>query len=152
MCDTITCHLCSSEEVIRNKRRHALDSMTRQAVRMRNLSERVLTEVDVGANALVAILHVDRGKGDPRNLVAVVTGKEEYGYQLGIKDGILRGLYTIAIKSVNHDNEISFRKAVSKVSLCDGRLIVKDKDTETELTTTLKLVWTLKLGLQGQGY
>ncbi|CAC5388944.1 unnamed protein product [Mytilus coruscus] len=48
--DTITCHLCSNEEVIRNERRHASDSMTKQAVRMRNLSERVLTEVDVRAN------------------------------------------------------------------------------------------------------
>ncbi|CAG2258172.1 unnamed protein product [Mytilus edulis] len=130
--DTITCHLCSNEEVIRNERRHASDSMTKQAVRMRNLSERVLTEVDVGANVLVAIPHVDRGKGDPRNLMAVVTGKEEHGYKLGIKDGILRGLYTrnqfelsdsnfIAIHCVNYDNEISFRKAVSKVSLCDGQ-------------------------------
>ncbi|CAG2215482.1 unnamed protein product [Mytilus edulis] len=130
--DTITCHLCSNEEVIRNERRYASDSMTKQAVRMRNLSERVLTEVDVGANVLVAIPHVDRGKGDPRKLMAVVTGKEEHGYKLGIKDGILRGLYTrnqfelsdnnfIAIHCVNYDNEISFRKAVSKVSLCDGQ-------------------------------
>ncbi|CAG2215774.1 NFX1-type zinc finger-containing protein 1 [Mytilus edulis] len=60
--------------------------------------------------------------------MAVVTGKEEHRYQLGIKKGILRGLYTrnqfelsdsnfIAIQSVNYDNEISFRKAVSKVSM-----------------------------------
>ncbi|CAG2253178.1 unnamed protein product [Mytilus edulis] len=82
---------------------------------VRNLSERVLTEVDVGANVLVAIPHVDREKGDPCNLMAVVTGKEEHGYKLEIKDGILRGLYTrnhfeqsvsnfIAIQSVNYDN------------------------------------------------
>ncbi|CAG2205715.1 unnamed protein product [Mytilus edulis] len=96
-----------------------------------NLSE----TQETGANVLVAIPHVDRGKGDPRNLMAVVTGKEEHGYKLGIKDGILRGLYTrnqfelsdtcdsnfIAIQCVNHYNEISFRKAVSKVSLCDGQ-------------------------------
>ncbi|CAG2192205.1 unnamed protein product [Mytilus edulis] len=64
--------------------------------------------------------------------MAVVTGKEEHGYKLGIKDGILRGLYTrnqfelsdsnfIAIHCVNYNNEISFRKAVSKVSLCDEK-------------------------------
>ncbi|CAG2229674.1 unnamed protein product [Mytilus edulis] len=45
MSETITCHLCSNEEVIRNERRHASDSVTKQAVRMRNLSERVLAEV-----------------------------------------------------------------------------------------------------------
>ena len=68
--------------------------------------------------------------------MAVITGKEEHGYQLGIKEGILRGLYTrnqfelsdsnfIAIQSVNYDNEISFRKAVSKVSLCNGQGYIK---------------------------
>ncbi|CAG2201217.1 unnamed protein product [Mytilus edulis] len=67
MSDTITCHLCSNEEVIRNERKLASDSMTKQAVRMRNLSEKILTEVDVGANVLVAIPHVD--------FMAVVTGK-----------------------------------------------------------------------------
>ena len=85
-----------------------------------------------GANVLVAIPHVNRGKGDPRNLMAVVTGKEEHGYQLGIKKRILRGLYTrnqfelsdsyfIAIQSVNYGHEISFSKAVSNVSLCEGQ-------------------------------
>ncbi|CAG2207104.1 unnamed protein product [Mytilus edulis] len=35
-----------------------------------------------------------RYNGDPCNLIAVVTGKEVHGYKLGMKDGILRGLYT----------------------------------------------------------
>jgi hypothetical protein len=35
---------------------------------MRNLSERILTEVEVGKNILIPIPIVDRGKGDPRNL------------------------------------------------------------------------------------
>ncbi|CAG2245970.1 unnamed protein product [Mytilus edulis] len=80
---------------------------------MRNLSEIILTEMEVGANVLVAIPHVD--------CMAVVTGKK-HGYQMGIKDGILRGFYTrirfklsdsnfIAIQSENYDNEISFKKA-----------------------------------------
>ena len=69
--------------------------------------------------------------------MAVVTGKEDHGYELGIKDGILRGLYTrnqfelsdsnfIAIQCVNYDNEISLRKAVSNAfSLCDGQGYMK---------------------------
>ncbi|CAG2197010.1 unnamed protein product [Mytilus edulis] len=125
--------------------------MTKQAVRMRNLSERVLTEVDIGANVLVAIPHVDRGKGDPRNLMAVVTGKEEHGYKLGIKDGILRGLYTrnqfelsdsnfIAIHCVNYDNEISFRKAVSKVSLCDGQGYTKCGCSASDMSEHIPLI------------
>jgi hypothetical protein len=37
---------------------------------------------------------VDRGKGDPRNLLAVVLSREEHGYKLGTKSGVLCGLYT----------------------------------------------------------
>jgi hypothetical protein len=55
---------------------------------MRNLSERILTEVEVEKN----IFMVDRGKGDPRNLLAVVLSREEHGYKLGTKSGVLRGL------------------------------------------------------------
>jgi hypothetical protein len=33
-------------------------------------------------------------KGDPRNLLAVVLSREEHGYKLGTKSGVLRGLYT----------------------------------------------------------
>jgi hypothetical protein len=32
--------------------------------------------------------------GDPRNLLAVVLSREDHGYKLGIKSGVLRGLYT----------------------------------------------------------
>jgi hypothetical protein len=37
---------------------------------------------------------VDRAKGDPRNLLAVILSREEHGYKLGTKSGVLRGLYT----------------------------------------------------------
>jgi hypothetical protein len=33
-------------------------------------------------------------KGDPRNLLAVILSREEHGYKLGTKSGVLRGLYT----------------------------------------------------------
>jgi hypothetical protein len=69
--DLVVCHLCSNEEVISEERRNASESMRRQANRMRNLSERILTEVEVGKNILIPIPMVDRGKGDPRNLLAV---------------------------------------------------------------------------------
>jgi hypothetical protein len=42
----------------------------------------------------IPIPMVDRGKGDPRNLLAVVLSREEHGYKLGTKSGVLRGLYT----------------------------------------------------------
>jgi hypothetical protein len=65
--------------------------MKRQATRMRNLSERILSDVDIGTNVLIPIPNVDRGKGDPRNVLAVVINKDELGYKLGTKSGTLRG-------------------------------------------------------------
>ena len=55
---------------------------------MRNLSERILTEVEVGKNILIPIPMVDSGKGDPHNLLAVVLSREEHGYKLGTKSGV----------------------------------------------------------------
>jgi hypothetical protein len=45
------CH----EEVISEERRNASESERRQANRMRNLSERILTEVEVGKNIFIPI-------------------------------------------------------------------------------------------------
>jgi hypothetical protein len=42
-------------------------------------SERILTEVEVEKNIFIPIPMVDRGKGDPRNLLAVVLSREEHG-------------------------------------------------------------------------
>jgi hypothetical protein len=92
--DLVVCHLCSNEEVISEERRNASESERRQANRMRNLSERILTEVEVGKNILIPIPMVDSGKGDPHNLLAVVLSREEHGYKLGTKSGVLCGLYT----------------------------------------------------------
>ena len=92
--DLVVCHLCFNEEVISEERRNASESMRRQANRMRNLSERILTEVEVGKNILIPIPMVDSGKGDPHNLLAVVLSREEHGYKLGTKSGVLCGLYT----------------------------------------------------------
>jgi hypothetical protein len=51
---------------------------------MRNLSERIRSDVDIGTNVLIPIPNVDRGKGDPRNVLAVVINKDELGYKLAL--------------------------------------------------------------------
>jgi hypothetical protein len=130
--ESVTCNLCSNEKNIASERKNASESMKRQATRMRNLSERILSDVDIGTNVLIPIPNVDRGKGDPRNVLAVVINKDELGYKLGTKSGTLRGLYTrnqfelsnskfLDIGSINNENELSLRQAVSSVSLCDGQ-------------------------------
>ena len=134
--DLVVCHLCSNEEVISEERRNASESERRQANRMRNLSERILTEVEVEKNIFIPIPMADRGKGDPRNLLAVVLSREEHGYKLGTKSGVLRGLYTrnqfelsdnnfLAKDTVQLETEISLRQAVSDASICDGQGFTK---------------------------
>ena len=61
---------------------------------MRNRSEKFLTEVQIGQNVLIPIPNVDRGKGDPRNVMAVVTERVHNGYKLGTSGGMLLGSYT----------------------------------------------------------
>ena len=60
--------ICVSMRKLFLRRDEMLTNLRRQANRMRNLSERILTEVEVGKNILIPIPIVDRGKGDPRNL------------------------------------------------------------------------------------
>ena len=124
--ESVTYNLCSNEKNIISERRNASESMKRQATRMRNISERILSDVDIGTNVLIPIPNVDRGKGDPRNVLVVVINKDELGYKLGTKSGTLRGLYTgnqfelsdrkyLHIGSINNEHELSFRQAARSV-------------------------------------
>jgi hypothetical protein len=130
--ESVTYNLCSNEKNIISERRNASESMKRQATRMRNISERILSDVDIGTNVLIPIPNVDRGKGDPRSVLVVVINKDELGYKLGTKSGTLRGLYTgnqfelsdrkyLHIGSINNEHELSFRQAARSVLLCDGQ-------------------------------
>jgi hypothetical protein len=69
----------------------------------------ILTEVEVGKNILIPIPMVDRGKGDPQNLLAVVLSREEHGYKLGTKSGVLRGLYTRNQFELSDNNFLAYK-------------------------------------------
>jgi hypothetical protein len=77
------CQLCSNEKDISTERSQAAESLKRQATRMRNRPEKFLTEVEIEHNVLIPLPNVDRGKGDPRNVMAVVTERVHNGYKLG---------------------------------------------------------------------
>lgn len=84
----VLCSLCTSETVIVSERTSATQSMEKQANRMISRSNKVLEEVDIGCNVVIPIPVVDRGKGDPRNVMAVVHAKSDKGYRLATKHGI----------------------------------------------------------------
>ena len=96
---------------------------------MLDRSNKVLDEVEIGCNVVVPIPNVDRGKGNPKNIMAVVQSKTEKGYRL---QGILLGSYmrnqfeptdSLFLKpsDILADNFISFRQAVRLNSICDGQ-------------------------------
>ena len=58
-------------------------------MRMLGRSNKVLDEVEVGCNIVVPFPNVDRGKGDSKNIVAVVQSKTEKGYRMATKHDIL---------------------------------------------------------------
>jgi hypothetical protein len=53
--ENVTYNLCSNDKNITSERRNASESMKRQATRMRNMSERILSDVDIGTNVLIPI-------------------------------------------------------------------------------------------------
>jgi hypothetical protein len=61
---------------------------------MLSRSNNILEEVDIGCNVLIPIPQVDRGKGDPKNIMAIVHEKTYKGYRLTTKHGILLGSQT----------------------------------------------------------
>lgn len=133
---TVLCFLCDSATVIESERTCATQSMEKQASRMLNRSNKVLDEVEIGCSVVIPIPIVDRGKGDPRNIMAVVHEKSEKGYRLATKHGILLGSYTrnqfeptdtlfLCPSDILSDNFISFRQAVKLSSICDGQGFMK---------------------------
>ena len=97
---------------------------------------RSTTNVEIGQNVLIPIPNVDRGKGDPRNVMAVVTERVHNGYKLGTSGGMLLGSYTrnqfelsdsqfLDKETVDKTSEISLCNAVRSVSVCGGQGFTK---------------------------
>ena len=62
---------------------------------MKATSSKRFQKPTVGQNVRIKIPDIDRGKMDPRSIIAVITDiKEEEFYELGTKLGKLKALYT----------------------------------------------------------
>ena len=103
---------------------------------MLSRSNNILEEIDIGCNVLIPIPQVDRGKGDPKNIMAIVHEKPDKGYRLATKHGILLGSYTRnqfeltdslfwGPSDISIENCISLRRAVKADSLFEGQGFLK---------------------------
>jgi len=108
----------------------AATAIMTQSERMLDSTNKVLHYVDEGTN--VPIPQVDRGKADPKNVLAMVVSKSENGYRLAVKQGLLIGSYTrnqfeladwtfLTPLSICTDNELSLRRAVKEGSVCEDQ-------------------------------
>lgn len=125
------------QEDIQNERSAARASQTAQAERMVKRSRIELTAGQLGDNVAVPIPLVDRGRGDPRNILGVIVSRSESDqYRIATRRGILNGSYSrnqfdicperlLQDGEIDKENEVSLREAVVKSSLCGGQGYVK---------------------------
>ncbi|CAG2242051.1 unnamed protein product [Mytilus edulis] len=121
------------------RERHASGSnLSKQAEKMVARSNQILRPVQVGDNVTVPIPSVDRGRGDPRNLLCIVLEHDQTNdqFKLGSKDGILNGSYSrnqftfspihsLALQDANTLVELSVREAARQQSIGDGQGFLK---------------------------
>jgi hypothetical protein len=122
---------------INHQRKRARESMQQQAERMVKRSRIEHTPGDVGDNVTIPIPLVDRGRGDPRNILGVIVDRDENDlYRISVRAGVLHGKYSrnqfdlcaqklLTVSDVCQDNEVSLRVAVQSESKCGGQGFAK---------------------------
>ncbi|XP_068209297.1 KRAB-A domain-containing protein 2-like [Palaemon carinicauda] len=115
----------------------ASESQRQQAERMVKRSRTELVAGEIGDNIALPIPLVDRGRGDPRNILGVIVSRSMNDqYRVATKSGILKGSYSrnqfdicperlLKESDINNDIEISLREAVIKSSFSGGQGFVK---------------------------
>ena len=121
------------QQIVEQRKRARISQLT-QAERMVKRSRVELKSAEIGDNVAIPIPMVDRGRGDPRNILGVILDRDELN------------MYTIAVKS----GIISSKYSRNQFDLCPQKLLT-DCDVNTECKVTLRqAVKATTLG--GQGY
>lgn len=122
---------------VRDNRSRARKAQLSQAERMLRRSRATNVPVTRGDNVTVPIPLVDRGRGDPRNLIAVVLDRDDNDmYRLAVRHGVLKGKYSRnqfhlcseklhQIDDMNTSAEIALRVAVNMQSKHGGQGFVR---------------------------
>jgi len=122
---------------IRKTRRAAAANLEQQAERMVKRSRVELARGQENDNVAVPIPMVDRGRGDPRNILGVILSIDENDmYVIGTRAGVLSGKYSrnqfslcpqplLKVGDINTDVQISLREAVKALSNSGGQGFIK---------------------------
>ena len=122
---------------IKTKRKRACESLVQQAERMVKRNRVVHAPGNPGDNVTVPIPMVDRGRGDPRNIMGLIIDRDDKDmYRIAVRAGVLKGKYSrnqfdlcvqklLQETDVSKDEEVALRTAVQMESLCGGQGFVK---------------------------
>lgn len=120
-----------------SQRKRACEAQLSQAERMVKRSRRIMDRGNVGNNVTIPIPMVDRGRGDPRNIMGIIMDIDENdNYTIAVKSGILSGKYTrnqfdlctyelYSKDDVTTDRIVSLRSAVQQESKSGGQGFAK---------------------------
>ena len=77
------------------QRKRAREALASQAERMVKRSHITLQAGDEGDNVAVPVPMVDRGRGDPRNILGVIINRDENDlFTIAVKQGLLKNKFT----------------------------------------------------------
>ena len=123
---------------IQPKQENAHTAQVLQAERMVKRSRLDLQAGIIGYNVAVPIPAVDRGRGDPRNILGVIIHRDlnTDQYTIGVKAGILKGQYSrnqfdlcpqrlLSETGINTETLVTLRTAVIAQSASGGQGFVK---------------------------
>ena len=122
---------------IRRTRQTVAANLEQQAERMVMRSRVELARGAENDNVAVPIPLVDRGRGDPRNILGIILSVDENDmYVIGTRAGVLAGKYSrnqfslcpqpiLKIEDMNRENVVSLREAVKFMSNFGGQGFTK---------------------------
>ncbi len=99
----ITCILCHNKQDIMDNRSAAHTSLQNQGAKMLKTSNTKFKQAEVEDNVRIHIPDVDRGRREPRSVIAVVMCVEGAFYYLGTEHGVLNQLYARSEFSILHE-------------------------------------------------
>ncbi|XP_063590419.1 uncharacterized protein LOC134767326 [Penaeus indicus] len=119
------------QEQIQKRRVEAYRGQVSRAERMLKRSRLDFKVGEPGDNVAVPIPAVDRGRGDPRNILSVIVSRDldNDQYKIAVKSGVLKGQYSrdqcdlcpqhlLTEDDVNQDTAMSLREAVTAQAAC----------------------------------
>ncbi|KAK9679289.1 hypothetical protein QE152_g40145 [Popillia japonica] len=118
--------LTRQHELINSKRVAAKENLLLQATKMLRTSKKKFPAAQIGDTVRIQVPDVDRGRTDPRNVLAIVVGIQNSDFnKLANKNGTLKELFTgnqfeifkeklISIDEISAQ-EISLREAASAI-------------------------------------